>query len=166
MQHPVAIQSMSLYLYYRILLYHSISKNRSCKVQWLAFVHLASCLASSPLAPPTASQNRKHRRGVDEGRGPGVASQESQGVEEGRELKTVKLFFLGGHDIFTHNYIALYSQSRRNHGKNKFELLFQGSLADIVIMLASVMRISILILAHGLQAVAVSCNGSTTCKGL
>ena len=56
---------------------------QTCKVQWLAFVHLASRLASSPLAPPTSSQNRRRRRGshgVDEGGGPGVAAEESQGV--------------------------------------------------------------------------------------
>ena len=59
-----------------------LSLPKTCKVQWLAFVHLASRLASSPLAPPTSSQNRQRRgsHGVDEGGGPGIAAEESQGV--------------------------------------------------------------------------------------
>lgn len=59
-----------------------LSLPKTCKVQWLAFVHLASRLASSPLAPSTSSQNRRRRgsHGVDEGGGPGVAAEESQGV--------------------------------------------------------------------------------------
>ena len=67
---------------------------KTCKVQWLAFVHLASRLASSPLAPPTSSQNRRRRgrHGVDEGGGPGVAAEESQGVGWSDLAKLAKSF--------------------------------------------------------------------------